>query len=132
MCAQALQRARPELAGPPERAFGKEIEDRFEIGRVDLTAADAGRTECGLSGHRSSRARKQTLRFLRGIFVSGIVITRGFALTIVPVGDGVDRFVLLRPRFEFASKFGRNFIEGHERFAAMLADQTRFAHVARE
>ena len=46
--------------------------------------------------------------------------------------DGVDGFVLLRPRLDLGADLGGNLLERHERFAAMLADQAGLAHVARE
>ena len=71
----------------------------------------------------TARAREQLFRLLRRVFVSCVVISRATALTVVPMGDGVDGFVLLRPRFDFRAQLGGNLIERHKRFAAMLADQ---------
>jgi hypothetical protein len=80
----------------------------------------------------ATRAREQTLGFLRRIFVGVVVIARAPALVVVPMRDRMDRFILLRPRIEFGADVGGNFVEGHEGFAAMLANQTGLAHIARE
>ena len=78
------------------------------------------------------RARQQTFGPFRRVFVGPVIIACLSALTVVPVRDGMDGFILLRPRAQFVADLGGNFIERHERFVAMLADQPRLAHVARE
>ncbi len=80
----------------------------------------------------AARAREQLFGLFRRVFVGGVVIARALALAVVPMRDGVDRFVLQRPRFDFGADVGGNILELDERFAAMLADQTGLAHVARE
>ena len=80
----------------------------------------------------AARAREQTLGILGGVFKSRVVISRAAPLAVVPMRDGVDGFVLLRPRFDFSAHVGGDFLKRHERLAAMLADQARLAHVARE
>ena len=80
----------------------------------------------------AARAREQSLGFLRRVFIGVIVIARAAALMVVPMRDRVDWLILLRPQIEFGADVGGNFVEGHEGFAAMLADQAGLAHVARE
>ena len=80
----------------------------------------------------ATSAREQLFRLLRRVFVGRVVISRAAALVVVPMRDGMDGFVLLRPRFDFGANVGGNFIERHERFVAMLADEAGLAHVARE
>jgi hypothetical protein len=77
-------------------------------------------------------AREQLFRLLRRVFVGRVVIASALSLTVVPMRDSVDGFVLLRPRFYVGANVSGDFLERHERFVAMLANQTRLAHVARE
>lgn len=56
---------------------------------------------------------QQLFRLLGGVFIGVIVIARAFALAIIPMRDGVNGFVLLRPGGERFAQFGGNFIEGH-------------------
>ena len=77
-------------------------------------------------------AREQLFRLLRRVFVGRVVVARAAALMVVPVRDGVDGFVLLRPGFNFGADLGGNFIKRHERLVAMLANEAGLAHIARE
>ena len=77
-------------------------------------------------------ASQQLLGLLRGIFVGAVVIARAFALAIIPMGDGVNRFVVRRPRGEAGRNLRRNLIEGDESFVAVLTDEAGLADIAGE
>src|ERR1035441_830803 len=80
----------------------------------------------------AAREREQLFRLLRRVLEGVVVISHASALAVVPMRDGVDRLVLLRPGRERIAQFGGDFIERHEDFVAMLADEALGAHVARE
>jgi hypothetical protein len=80
----------------------------------------------------AARAGKQRLRLFRRVLERRVVISRATPLAVVPMRDGVDRFVLLRPGLDFSTYVGGDFLKRHERFATMLADQASFAHITSE
>ena len=77
-------------------------------------------------------AGKQCLGFLGGLFVGVIIVAGCLALAVVPVGNGVDGRVEFGPLFQITADGVGNFIERNQRVAAMLADQTGVADIARE
>lgn len=82
-----------------------------------------------LAGELPAGAGQKSLRFERGVLEGAVVIARALPLAIIPMGHGVDRLILRRPRGEFRTDLLRNLVEWHERLAAMLADQSRLADI---
>ena len=76
--------------------------------------------------------RQQAFGLFGGVFEGVVVIPGLLALVVVPMGNGMDRAVFLRPGFQLALEGGRYFFKRHQRLAAMLADQADLAHVAAE